>query len=76
MTSGAKAAVDLVLEEVNSRNDILPNYTLSYSTIRDSEVSKMHVHIVYVIFAFVHIQCKEDASVKVFVQEFTVPYLS
>ena len=38
VTSGAKAAVDLALEEINSRNDILPNYTLSYSTIRDSEV--------------------------------------
>ena len=47
VTSGAKAAVDLALEEINSRNDILPNYTLSYSTIRDSEVQIKHKCIVY-----------------------------
>ena len=35
---GAIPIVDLALEEINKRTDILPNYTLGYSTIRDSKV--------------------------------------
>lgn len=35
---GGKPVVDLALEEINNRSDILQNYTLGYSMIRDSEV--------------------------------------
>ena len=35
---GGRPVVDLALEEINSRNDILQNYTLNYTTIRNSEV--------------------------------------
>ena len=38
LTSGAIPVVDLALEQINNRTDILPNYTLSYTTILDSEV--------------------------------------
>ena len=30
--------VDLALEQINNRTDILPNYSLSYNTILDSKV--------------------------------------
>ena len=36
--SGAIPAVDLALEQINNSTEILPNYTLSYTTILDSEV--------------------------------------
>ena len=39
VASGAIPAVDLALELINNRSDILPNYTLQYTEIRDSEVS-------------------------------------
>ncbi len=35
---GGKPVVDLALEEINNRSDILQNYTLNYTTIRNSEV--------------------------------------
>ena len=38
VSSGGIPAVDLALEQINSRTDILPNYTLNYTTILDSEV--------------------------------------
>ena len=38
VTSGAIPVVDLALEQINNRTDILPNYTLNYTTILDSEV--------------------------------------
>ena len=36
--AGAIPAVDLALEQINNRTDILPDYTLSYTMIRDSKV--------------------------------------
>ena len=36
---GALPVVDLALEQINNRTDILPNYTLSYTNILDSTVS-------------------------------------
>ena len=40
VASGAIPVVDLALEQINSRTDILPNYTLSYTTILDSQVDQ------------------------------------
>lgn len=36
--AGAIPVVDLALEQINNRTDILPNYTFNYTTIRDSKV--------------------------------------
>ena len=41
LSSGAIPAVDLALEQINNRTDILPNYTLSYTTILDSKVPSL-----------------------------------
>ncbi len=38
VASGAIPVVDLALEQINNRTDILTNYTLSYTTILDSKV--------------------------------------
>ena len=38
VASGAIPMVDLALEQINSRTDILQNYTLNYTTILDSAV--------------------------------------
>ena len=40
-SGGARPVVDLALEQINNSTDILPNYTLSYRTIRDSKVNKI-----------------------------------
>ena len=40
VSSGGIPVVDLALEQINNRTDILPNYTLNYTTILDSQVSK------------------------------------
>lgn len=39
VASGAIPMVDLALEQINNSTSILPNYTLSYTTILDSEVN-------------------------------------
>ena len=36
-SGGARPVVDLALEQMNNNTDILPNYTPSYRTIRDSK---------------------------------------
>ena len=36
--AGAIPVVDLALEQINNREDILPNYTLNYTTIEDTKV--------------------------------------
>ena len=36
--SGAIPVVDLALEQINNRSDILTNYTINYTTILDSQV--------------------------------------
>ena len=36
--SGAIPVVDLALEQINNRTDILPNYSLTYTSILDSQV--------------------------------------
>jgi len=49
VVAGALPVVDLALELINNRTDILPNYTLSYTTILDSKVhSIMYSFLVYV----------------------------
>ena len=39
VASGAIPVVDLALEQINNRTDILTNYTLNYTTILDSNVN-------------------------------------
>ena len=39
VSSGSIPVVDLALEQINSRTDILSNYTLNYTAILDSKVS-------------------------------------
>ena len=39
ISSGAIPIIDKALEQINSRSDILQNYTLQYTTILDSNVS-------------------------------------
>ena len=38
ISSGAIPIIDKALGEINSHSDILPDYTLQYTTILDSEV--------------------------------------
>ena len=38
LSIGAQPVVDLALEQINNSSDILPNYILNYTTIRDSKV--------------------------------------
>ena len=38
VASGAIPVVDLALEQINNRTDILTNYTINYTTIPDSKV--------------------------------------
>ena len=40
VSSGSIPVVDLALEQINNRIDILSNYTLNYTAILDSEVSQ------------------------------------
>ena len=40
VASGGIAAVDLALEQINSTPEILPNHTLRYTEILDSNVSE------------------------------------
>jgi gamma-aminobutyric acid type B receptor len=44
VAEGAIPVVDLALEQINNRSDILPNYTLSYTRILDS---KVYMHPVF-----------------------------
>ena len=46
---GGRPVVDLALEEINSRNDILQNYTLNYTTIRNSEVRYINLCVLSLI---------------------------
>ena len=39
--AGAIPAVDLALEQINNSSSILPNYTLEYTDILDSNVSSV-----------------------------------
>lgn len=39
VSSGSIPVVDLALEQINNRTDILSNYTLNYTVILDSKVS-------------------------------------
>ena len=39
VSSGSIPMVDFALEQINNRTDILPNYTLNYTNILDSNVS-------------------------------------
>ena len=39
VSSGSIPMVDFALEQIKNRTDILPNYTLSYTNILDSNVS-------------------------------------
>ncbi len=44
---GGKPVIDLALEEINNRDDILQSYTLNYTTIRNSEVCVISVQLDY-----------------------------
>ena len=39
VASGSIPIIDKALEQINSRSDILENYTLQYNEVQDSEVS-------------------------------------
>ena len=39
VSSGGIPAVDLALEQINQRTDILPGYSLNYTSVLDSNVS-------------------------------------
>ena len=45
--SGAIPVVDLALEQINNKTDILPNYFLTYTNILDSQV------LLYNLFSYV-----------------------
>ena len=47
VAAGVIPVVDLALEQINNRSDILPNYTLNYTTIVDSKVSNNNWITVY-----------------------------
>ena len=49
VSSGGIPVVDLALEQINNRTDILPNYTLSYTTILDSQVCKATFSVCIII---------------------------
>ena len=53
-SGGAIPVVDLALEQINNRTDILPNYTLSYRTIHDSKVKKYSCNRVSSLYKFFH----------------------
>lgn len=40
VVGGGIPLVDLALEQINNRTDILANYSLSYTTVLDSKVSQ------------------------------------
>ena len=44
VVSGAIPIIDKALEQINSRSDILENYTLQYTEVQDSEVRIMTLH--------------------------------
>lgn len=46
VSSGSIPVVDLALEQINNRTDILSNYTLNYTAILDSNVSQKNKHFV------------------------------
>ena len=59
-SGGAIPVVDLALEQINNRTDILPNYTLSYRTIRDSKVNTIQCGNAlarFIIFMLVRCDC-------------------
>ena len=41
VSAGGIPAVDLALELINNRTDVLPNHTLSYTNVLDSQVSEI-----------------------------------
>ena len=41
LASGSIPIIDKALEQINSRSDILENYTLQYTEVQDSEVRIM-----------------------------------
>ena len=45
VSSGSIPVVDLALEQINNRTDILSNYTLNYTTILDSNVSDIIIYV-------------------------------
>ena len=44
VASGSIPIIDKALEQINSRSDILENYTLQYTEVQDSEVRIMTLH--------------------------------
>ena len=58
----------LALEQINNRTDILPNYTLSYRTIRDSKVNTIQCGNAlarFIIFMLVRCDCFFECSMKI-----------
>ena len=47
-SGGAIPVVDLALEQINNRTDILTNYTLNYTTIHDSKVNNSNVLVIMI----------------------------
>ena len=53
VSSGSIPVVDLALEQINNRTDILSNYTLNYTVILDTKVSHFITIIKTVIDAII-----------------------
>lgn len=79
VSSGSIPVVDLALEQINNRTDILHNYSLNYTRILDSNVSYILNHeytytyiIAIVCLSLIHIcmQCNHTASLDAFMQHF------
>ena len=71
--AGAIPVVDLALEQINNRTDILPNYTLNYTTILDSKVSENSYSdqsVVCTLVTLTHVQCNGTASLDAFMEHF------
>lgn len=66
--SGAIPVVDLALEQINNSTDILPRYTLSYTTILDSQVAKQHWGDSFP--DAVTMQCNGTGSLDAFMEHF------
>jgi hypothetical protein len=54
VSSGSIPVVDLALEQVNNRTDILSNYTLKYTAILDSKVNSNLIPKPHIMFLILH----------------------
>ena len=46
VSAGSIPVVDLAIEQINNRTDILSNYSLNYTTILDSKVNSLLIYLI------------------------------